>query len=267
MDSAVIMSYMGVLMPILNISLLVHAVVTRQRLVWIIFLGAGVFLGWALTPLFYVIFVILPSINIHNVRSSKQKTQQFIQNNLETIKPLDVRIQEAEEAVQQSDTLEHRVKWVNLLSQSQRIPEAKEALAPLLTGIYAQDALVLLCSAELDMAQGTPAEAENSLQEIDLATHMNMRGRVLTLKALAQAAQNKEEADQTFQEAIQHARGEETKLRYATYLFDQGREDAARTQVEQLITAEQQSSPFYVQQEREWFEKARELYQRLHVKT
>lgn len=243
------------LLLILNVVCLVHAVMTRQGALWIAFLAFNLFLGGIpLTTILYTFLVLIPGM-----RGGRRVATQAVQRSVEALKPLDVRIREAQAALGESDTLAHRAELSGLLARSGRLDEAHDTLAPLLSGIYADDPVVLLTSAQLDLARGQHAEAEAKLGQVDLRTSAATRTRTLTLLAQAQDAQGKPEADATYREAIQGATTEEPRARYAAYLIRQGRGGEAQSLLTALEKAERQATPLYRRQEREWFQLAAEL--------
>lgn len=248
---------------VLNVALLIHAVVTRQSGLWIAFLAVGAFLQWILTPLFYVFGVLLPNVSFYK---TKEVAQQTVREGLEVIKPIETRIQEAKQKVEDSDTLHNRATLANLLSRAGKVAEAQEALQPLLKGIYADDVVVLLSSAELDMAQDQPHKAEEKLSQVDLKLSAGVRTHALTLLALAQAAQNKPVAEETFHFAIKNATTEEPRVRFAEYLLNEGRDEEARAYLSELARIEQEAGDIYLKQEREWFALGHELRKRVRVK-
>ncbi|MCD0175984.1 hypothetical protein IHN32_08505, partial [Deinococcus sp. 14RED07] len=128
---------------------------------------------------------------------------------------------------------------------------------------YADDPVVLLTSAELDLARNNPADAETKLNRVDLKTSAATRTRTLTLLAQAQDAQGKPEADQTYRDAITGATTEEPRARHAAYLIRQGRAAEARALLDALAKTEQKASGLYRRQEREWFQMAAGLRKEL----
>ncbi|GGM15969.1 tetratricopeptide repeat protein [Deinococcus aerophilus] len=233
---------------------LVHAIATRQPVFWMFLLGFGALLGsifGLLGSLAYTFMVLIPSL-----RGSTRVAGRAVARGVEAFKPLDVRIREVGERLSESDTLQNRADLAALLARAGRRDEAQATLDPLLGGIYADDPVVLLTSAELDLARGNPAEAEARLNAVDLKTSAATRTRALTLLAQAQAMQNKPQADATYRDAMTAATTEEPRARYAAYLIAQGRQAEARQLLEQMEKTERRATGLYRRQEREWFEMA-----------
>ena len=182
---------------------------------------------------------------------------------MEALKPLDVRIREAGERLSESDTLANRAGLAALLARAGRRDEAQATLDPLLSGIYADDPVVLLTSAELDLARGNPAGAETRLNAVDLKTSAATRTRALTLLAQAQEAQDKPGADATYRDALTAATTEEPRARYAAYLVKQGRAAEARGVLDAIAKTESRATDLYRRQEREWFDLASGLRREL----
>lgn len=250
------------LFGVLNIICLIHAVLTRQGALWIVLLALNLFLGGFIATLFYTIMVLLPNWR-GDLRGGTRAATQAVQRGVEAVKPLDVRVREAEQALAESDTLQNRSDLAHLQARAGRIEEAQATLQPLLSGIYADDPVVLLTSAQLDLARGHYAEAEARLSAVDLKTSAATRTRTLTMLAHAQEQQGKPEADATYREALLGATTEEPRARYAAYLMGQGRQSEAREVLTALEKAEKQASPLYRKQEREWFQMAAELRRQL----
>ncbi|GGS30670.1 hypothetical protein [Deinococcus knuensis] len=249
------------LLRLLAIIGLIHAVVTRQQVYWIVMLLFGALFGGLFGLAFaavYTFMVLIPA-----ARGGGRVAGQAVARGVEALKPLDTRIREAQEQLQESDTLQNRADLAALQARAGRPDDAQATLAPLLSGIYADDPVVLLTSAELDLARNNPADAETKLNRVDLKTSAATRTRTLTLLAQAQDAQGKPEADQTYRDAITGATTEEPRARYAAYLIRQGREDEARALLDALAKTEQKASSLYRRQEREWFQMAAGLRKEL----
>lgn len=247
------------LLKAFNILFLVHALL-RQDWLWAAFLALGVvFNGGSLTTLFYAFIVFIPSVQGSSTRA-RRAVKETVQTGVEAVKPLDTKIAEAEAALQRSDTLAHRTALAELLTRAKRLDEAQATLQPLLVGIYRDDPTVLLTSAGLDLAQNQPAEAERKLGAVELRTSAATRTQTLTLLADAQARQgNVTGAEQRYQEAMQAATTEEPRARYAQFLLEQGRITEAETMLNRLLQIENDATPLYRKQEREWFELAGRL--------
>ncbi|WP_309573431.1 hypothetical protein [Deinococcus sp.] len=236
---------------------LIHAIATRQQVYWMFLLGFGALLGsifGMLGALAYTFMVLIPSL-----RGSGRMAGQAVARGVDALKPLDVRIREAQEELTESDTLQNRADLAALQARAGRPDDAQATLDPLLQGIYADDPVVLLTSSELDLARSNPEGAEHKLNQVDLKTSAATRTRTLTLLAQAQDAQGKADADSTYQQAMVAATTEEPRARYASYLVRQGRADEARTLLEQMAKTESRATPLYRRQEREWFQMAQGL--------
>ncbi|GAA5532964.1 hypothetical protein [Deinococcus aluminii] len=239
----------------LQIIFLIHALVTRRNFYWIFILLIGSYLG----VLAYLFLEFLPTL-----RGGGRRAGAALQTGLEAIKPLDTRIREAQARLLESDTLSNRADLAALQARAGRPEEAQATLAPLLSGIYADDPVVLLTSAELELARGNAAAAEGLLNRVDLRTSAATRTRTLTLLAQAQETQGKTaEADETYREAMTAATTEEPRARYAAFLLKHGRRDEAARLLEQLARTEQRATPLYRRQEREWFQMAAGLRREL----
>lgn len=241
---------------------LVHAIMTRQPIFWMFLLAFGALFG----SLFGMIGAVLYSVLVFFpwLRGRGRVAGQAVARGVEAIKPLDTRIREAQERLEESDTLSNRTDLAALQARAGRPEEAQATLAPLLGGLYADDPVVLLTSAELDLARGNAAAAEGLLNRVDLRTSAATRTRTLTLLAQAQDAQGKrEEADATYREAMTAATTEEPRARYAAFLLKQGRRDEAGALLDALAKTEQRATSLYRRQEREWFQMAAGLRREL----
>ncbi|WP_104990049.1 hypothetical protein [Deinococcus sp. NW-56] len=241
---------------------LVHAIMTRQPIFWMFLLAFGALFGQIyglIGAVLYTFLVFLPWL-----RGRGRVAGQAVARGVEAIKPLDIRIREARERLSESDTLAHRTDLAALQARAGRPDEAQATLAPLLGGIYADDPVVLLTSAELELARENPGAAEILLERVDLRTSAATRTRTLTLLAQAQAAQGKRpEADTTYREAMTAATTEEPRARYAAFLLGQGRRDEAAALLEAMEKTERRATPLYKRQEREWFQMAAGLRREL----
>ncbi|AWT34858.1 membrane protein [Deinococcus arenae] len=240
---------------------LVHALITRQPPYWMITLGFAAFLGGIFSMVFSLVYVF--TVLIPSLRGGTRVAGQAVARGVEALKPLDTRIREAQARLDESDTLQHRADLAALQARAGRPDDAQATLASLLSGIYADDPVVLLTSAELDLARGDHAAAEHKLTRVDLRTSAATRTRTLTLLAQAQDAQGKPDADQTYRDAITGATTEEPRARYAAYLIRQGRAADARTLLDQIAKTESRATNLYRRQEREWFQMAAGLRKEL----
>ena len=257
-----LLPYLLLLVRGLTILCFIHALVTRQDLYWLFILGLAVFFGGIFSTvgaLIYAFTVLFPSL-----RGSGRVAGRAIGRGVEAIKPLETRIREAQERLADSDTLAHRTDLAALQARAGRQGEAQATLQPLLSGIYADDPVVLLTSAELELSGGNAAGAEAHLSRVDLRTSAATRTRTLTLLAQAQEAQGKTgEADATYREAMTAATTEEPRARYAAFLLKQGRREEAAGLLEALEKTERRATGLYRKQEREWFQMAAGLRREL----
>nr|WP_157459435.1 hypothetical protein [Deinococcus arboris] len=240
---------------------LIHAVVTRQQVYWIVMLVFGALFGGLFGLAFaavYTFMVLIPAL-----RGSSRVAGQAVARGVEALKPLDLRIREAQADLAESDTLQRRADLAALQARAGRPDEAQATLQPLLSGIYADDPVVLLTSAELDLVRDQPAPAEEKLRRVDLKASAATRTRTLTLLAQAQDAQGHSEADATYREAMTAATTEEPRARYAAYLLRRGRGDEARALLDALEKTERRATALYRRQEREWFQQGRDLRKEL----
>lgn len=244
----------------LAILFVIHAIITRQDLYWIIMLGISAFFGGFLSPIFVAIYAYMAFLPW--LRNRSQQAGQAVQRTYETMRPLDIQISEAQELLADSDTLEHRTKLAALQARAKELDDAQATLAPLLKGIYADDPLVLLTSAEIDFANLAYAEAERKLSQPDLQSSAATKTRALTLLARVQEAADSPQTDQTYQQALHGANTEEPRVRYVSYLQDQGRFTEAAEILATINKTEQKASHLYRKQEREWFQMAQELRQK-----
>lgn len=254
------------LLRVLVLVCLIHAAMHRQWL-WVAFLAIGLlFNGGILTAVFYTFFYLLPSLQGSGTRA-RRTVKNTVQAGIEAAKTLDTRIKEARAALERSDTLTHRTTLANLLARDGQTEEAQLTLQPLLTGIYCDDPMVLLTAAQLDLAQGHPAKAEEKLTRVELQTSASTKVQALLLLARAQTEQGRPaEADSSYREAVRVTTTEEPRARYAQFLLEQGRQDEAGAVLDKLLQIENEATPLYRKQEREWFELAGRLRKRLRQK-
>lgn len=240
---------------------LIHAVLTRQEIYWIVILALATFLGGFFAPIMALVYffqTLLPWL-----RGRGRVAGQAVTRGVEAMKPLDARIREAQARLAESDTLQHRADVAALQARAGRPDEAQATLQPLLQGVFADDPVVLLTSAELDLARGDAAAAEAKLSRVSLTSSAATRTQTLTLLAQAQAAQSKPDADATYREAMTGATTEEPRARYAAHLASQGRNEEARAVLDDMAKAEARATPLYRKQEREWFALAANLRKEL----
>ncbi|WP_291423063.1 hypothetical protein [Deinococcus sp.] len=255
-----LLPYLLLLLRVLTALCFIHALVTRQELYWLFILGMATFFGGIFSTVGAVVYAV--TVFFPWLGGARRQAGQAVSRGVNALKSLDVRIREASAALAESDTLQHRTDLAALQSRAGKLEEAQATLDPLLRGIYADDPLVLLSSAELDLARGKAGEAEQKLNLVDLKTSAGTRTRTLTLLAQAQEKQNLP-ADQTYQEALLGATTEEPRARYAAYLLAQGRRDEAQALLDAMKRTEQKATSLYRRQEGEWFTLAAQLRKEL----
>ena len=85
---------------------LIHAVLTRQEIYWIVILALATFLGGFFAPIMALVYffqTLLPWL-----RGRGRVAGQAVTRGVEAMKPLDTRIREAQARLAESDTLQHR---------------------------------------------------------------------------------------------------------------------------------------------------------------
>ena len=252
--------YLFQAMRVVVIASFIHALVTKQDLYWLLMLGFAVFFGGIISTIFALVYtftVFLPWLRGHG-----RVAGQAAKRGVEALKPLDTRIREAQALLADSDTLQNRADLAALQARAGRPEEAQATLQPLLSGIYADDPVVLLTSAELDLARGQAGEAAEKLNRVDLKTSAATRTRALTLLGQALEAQGQDAAG-TYEQAMLGATTEEPRARYAAYLIRQGRHDEARAVLDAIEKTARQATSLYRRQEREWFDLALNLRKEL----
>ncbi|WP_135227793.1 hypothetical protein [Deinococcus fonticola] len=252
--------YLFQVMRVVVIASFIHALVTKQELYWLFMLGFAVFFGGIISTIFALVYAF--TVFLPWLRGRGRVAGQAARRGVEALKPLDTRIREAQALLDESDTLQRRADLAALQARAGRAAEAQQTLQPLLSGIYRDDPVVLLTSAELDLARGQAAEAAEKLNRVDLKTSAATRTRALTLLAQALDEQG-QDASGTFEQAMLGATTEEPRARYAAYLIRQGRTEEARTLLDALEKTARQASPLYRRQEREWFDLALNLRKNL----
>lgn len=248
--------YLTMLVRALVLASFIHALVTRQEIYWLVVLGLAVFLPGIFTTILALVYAF--TVFVPWLRGRGRVAGQAVSRGVEALKPLDTRIREAQAVLAESDTLQNRADLAALQARAGHTAEAQATLHPLLNGVYRDDPLVLLTSAELDLAAAEPAQAEQKLNHVDLKSSAATRTRALTLLAQAQEAQGKD-ASAAFEQAMQGATTEEPRARYAAYLLKVGRRDEARALLDAMQKAEQRATSLYRKQEREWFALAASL--------
>lgn len=256
-----LLPYLFTFLRVLALACFIHAIVTRQGVYWMVMTGMGALLGGFFGMAFTLIYAF--TIFFPWLRGRGRVAGQAVSRGVEALKPLDVRIREAQAQLAESDTLQNRTDLAALQARAGQLNEAQTTLQPLLTGIYQDDPVVLLTSAQLDLAANQFADAEAKLSQVDLKASASTRTRTLTLQAYAQQQQGKPEADATFREAMLGATSEEPRARYAAYLIAQGRAEDARALLDAMQKSEQKATSLYRKQEREWFAMAAGLRKEL----
>lgn len=247
------------LVSVLNFVYLLHAL-SRRDWFWACWLAIPIVLNSTgiLTVLFYTFSVALPAWNEHRGQA-RRRLHHAVSEAQETLKTTEMKIQEAEEALSASDTLQNRTWLAKLQVENGELDKAQATIEPLLHGVFSDDGEVLLAAASIDVARAQHREALEKLQHPNLDTAATRVQKMLLLAQVHEALSEPVLAEGQLRAALKVANGEEPRFKLAEFLHRNGKEEECQGILKLMLKLEVEASPLYRRQERPWFEAAARL--------
>ncbi len=217
-------------LPLLGLSLLfsialcVHVVRTHREMFWLWIILIFQPLGGVV----YLAAVILPEL-------LGGKTARTVGNAARQALDPQREYREAARALDDAPTVANRVRMAVAATELGKHAEAETLYADSLTGMYADDAQLLLGRANALLELNRPAEALPLLEK--LGEQPNAGRTPHTMLALGRAYQalgRDEQADTALSWAADHYPGFEGIARYTAFLVRQGRKDEARAKLAEI---------------------------------
>ena len=142
---------------------------------------------------------------------------------------------EAAQAVDDAPTVANRVRLAVAATELGKHAEAERLYADSLTGMYADDAQLLLGRANALIELSRPAEALPLLEKLGEQPNAGRTPHtMLALGRVYHALGREEQADTALRWAADHYPGFEGIARYAVFLAQTGRKDEARAQLAEI---------------------------------
>lgn len=217
-------------LPLLGLSLLfsialcVHVVRTGQQMYWLWIILAFQPVGGVV----YLVAVLGPQFwGGKTARNVGQAARKALDPQRE--------YREAARAVDDAPTVANRVRLAVAATELGKHAEAERLYADSLTGMYADDAQLLLGRANALIELNRPAEALPLLEKLgEQPTAGRTPHTMLALGRVYHALGREEQADTALSWAADHYPGFEGIARYTVFLARMGRKDEARAQLAEI---------------------------------
>jgi hypothetical protein len=209
---------------LISVALCVHVVRTGQQMYWLWILLA--FPGIGATV--YVVAIIAPAwFGGRTAQKMGQAARKAIDPQRE--------YREAARAVEDAPTVTNRVRLAVAATELGKHAEAEILYADSLTGMYADDAQLLLGRANALIELDRPAEALPLLEKLgEQPTAGRTPHTMLALGRVYHALGREEQADTALAWAADHYPGFEGIARYTVFLARMGRKDEARAKLAEI---------------------------------
>ena len=167
-----------------------------------------------------------------------------------------------QDAAQQNDTPQARIKVAQELARLGRSADAAEAYRAAMTGLFAddEDLQFSLTTALFDAAeqgQGSWAAARAALTRLqEINPEFHRKEQILFQARLAEADGDVALAGRLYQELMVGFSSLEVRVRYAHFLFQNGRRDDARAMLLGVLDEAKRAAPHVRQMQAHWFQQA-----------
>ncbi len=231
---------------LIQILLIVHCIRTGRNTIWILVL---LFLPLA-GPLAYVAVEIIPGLFGHRA------TRRAVRGMRQALNP-GQQLRQLENEARVTGGVATRQRYAEELLRQNQPAQAVEVYKAALTGLYEHDPNLLRGLAEAQFAQGQPAAARATLDQL-IAFNPGFKspqGHLLYARAL-QAEGNTAKALEEFRALSQYYAGAEAPVRYAQLLRSSGQNDAAKKVLSELLETARVAPRHYRRAQREWLSTA-----------
>jgi hypothetical protein len=242
------MTFLGILLFIVQAAFAVHVIRTGRETYWILIIMGIPALGCAL----YFFTQVLPdSRNNYTVRKTGNQLLKAIDPERE------LRARKEELAV--VDTVENRLKLADECIEAGLYDEAIPLLQKTLDTTHENDPYMLLKLAQALFGKQDYQETVNTLELLieknpDFQSH---DGHLLYARSL-EALHRTDEALQEYKALAVSYPGEEGRIRYAQLLQQTNQPDEARRVFEDVLTRTKRAPKYYAKKEKQWIAIARQ---------
>lgn len=161
-------------------------------------------------------------------------------------------------ALEGADTVENRVRLAEALGEAGQWAEASEIYEGCLREPFRDDPFLCLGYARTRFAAGDPIGTLASLDRIDLSgTREKLPDRLLLRARALAATGDPERAEIVFQQALEHASGEEARFQYAAFLESRSRPAEAAALYRQILQDVRWHASLYRRANRPWIQSAK----------
>lgn len=249
------MSPILLLSLILQVGCCVHVVRTGRPLYWVLLLLMFSYLA----VLVYVIVAVVPDLR---VRRSGDRVLRTVRARLDPGR--DARV--ASEQLEVVDTPENRRRLAVECLRIGDFAGAEQACRRALKGIYAEDPDMLLALAQAQHGLDQPAEALDTLKQLERSNpgYRSYDADLLHASLLA-ATGNVDEALRRFEAVAPTYPGEEARVRFGLLLRQTGNAERAVAQFQDTIRRTQAAPTYYQRAQKPWLEIARRELAALNV--
>lgn len=237
-------SIVSILIWITQLALIIHVLKTGRNRYWIIMLFFMPLIG----GIAYLLIEILPEF------SGSITGQRAVRNVKKTLNPgADLRHHEA--AWEQSPNVDNARRYAGALIESGKTNEAKAIVDQSLKGLFATEPTLLLIKARIQFDQDQPADAVETLE--NLQEHnpdfRNADGHLLYARALEANGQN-EKAVREYSAVSGYFPGVEARYRLALCLKAMGNEHSSKAELESIINDAKLAPPHFRKSQKQWLD-------------
>lgn len=222
---------------ILTLAVIIHVFKTNQERYWIFICILIPGIG----PLAYFIVVILPTL-------MGSKTGYKLEQKAKRIIAPRADLKSAENAFKDAPTFVNKLALADTYFSHEKYAEAERLYLELLTGLYENDADILLKLAKTQYFLNKPEETLQTLDRLRLhhPDFDSSEGHLFYAKALAKT-KNEDKAIEEFTALVRYYRGYEARVSFAEALIEFDKKDDAKKVLDEL-SEEVKRAPSHVKE-------------------
>ena len=236
------------LIVLIDLVCAVHVVRRGHPLYWIFIIFVFPVLG----ALVYLVAIVLPELqNTRTARQLKSRLKVLVKPNAD--------LNKHQKSYEMTDTLENKINLAQALIAKNSADEAITLLLSGLQGLYEHDPQLLLLLARAYFIKGSGADAAVTLERImrHNPDFRSQEGHLLYARSL-ELSGDTIKAEDEYQVLNQYYNGYEAKCRYALFLKNLGKPDAAADLFREIIHSARFAPHSALTLNAEWISIARE---------
>jgi hypothetical protein len=230
-----------------------HALRTRQHF------------GWFFLLLFVPLVGVVIYVFYHGANTLPRFRVKLPGVKIPLVEKLNER--KIEKAYHESDTLDNRIDYANVLINREQSQQAVELLQVALAGPLAKNVVLLFAAARAYYAQGQIDETVACLKKAeDISNNERLKQRNLLMAICLQDLSKFSEAEHYYQNALTGTMSEESRVRYGLFLQQQGRPQEAIEMMQKVLQNLKTASFTHRREQAEWLKIAKQTIAELSAK-